>query len=66
VTPVKAGDQVVEVGDVFVEITEKTPFPGFRFFGGWNLALDRNKRRLPEKNCALEDQELGVRDMLCA
>jgi len=31
---VKAGDQGVEAGDVFVEITEKTPFPGFRFFGG--------------------------------
>ena len=64
-TPVKAGDQGVEVGDVFVEITEKTSFPGFGFSAGWNLALGRSKRRLPEKNCALEDQGLGGRDMLC-
>jgi hypothetical protein len=34
------------------------------FRRGWNLALGRSKRRLPEKNCASEtalpqDQELG-------
>jgi hypothetical protein len=49
VTLAKSGDQDVEVGDVFVEFTEKTRLPGFWFFRGWNLALGRGKRRLPEK-----------------
>jgi len=49
VTTAKSGDQDVEVGDVFVEITEKTQFPGLRFFRGWNMVLSRGKRRLPEK-----------------
>ena len=45
-TPAKSGDQDVEVGDVFVEITEKTQFPVFGFPAGgiWRLA-----EALPEK-----------------
>jgi hypothetical protein len=64
VTPVKSGDQGVEAGDVFAEISENAQFPGLRFFGGVEFPVDRSKRRRPEKNCALEDQELAGRDML--
>jgi hypothetical protein len=39
-------------GEVFVGITEKKQFPGFRFSGGWKLALGRGKRRLQEKETA--------------
>ena len=53
-TPAKSGDQDVEVGDVFMGITEKARFPGFRLFGGWNLALGRGRRRLPEKKLRSE------------
>jgi hypothetical protein len=40
VTPAKSVDQDVEAVDAFVEITEKTQLPGFRFFrrvefGAW-------------------------------
>jgi hypothetical protein len=64
VTPAKSGDQDVEVSDVFVEFTEKTHFPVFGFSGGWNLALGRGKRRLPEKKLRSEEQDLEVCDML--
>lgn len=36
----------MEVGDVFVEITEKRQFPGFGFSSGRKFALYRGKRRL--------------------
>jgi hypothetical protein len=49
---VKSVDQDVEVGDLVVEITEKTQFPGFGFSGGWNLALGRGKRS-PEEETAI-------------
>ena len=58
-TPAKSGDQDVEVGDVFVEILKKKQFPVFGFSGGWNLALGRSKRRLPESNCTSEEPRLG-------
>ena len=47
-TPAKSGDQDVGAGEVFVEITEKTQFPGFRFFrwgGIWRLAEAREGPR---------------------
>ena len=53
-TPAKSGDQDVEVGDVFMGITERRGFPGFDFSGGWNLALGSGKRRLPEKKLRSE------------
>jgi hypothetical protein len=58
-------DQDVRAGDVFMEITEKTQVPGFRFlqwveFGAWQ----RQKKAPGEKNCASEDQDLGACDML--
>jgi hypothetical protein len=59
VTPTKSGDQDVEVGDVFVEITEKRQFPGFGFSGGWNFALGRGKRWLPEKKLRFGGSRLG-------
>jgi hypothetical protein len=40
------------------------PFPVFGFPGGWNLALGRGKRRLPEKKLRSEDRDLGVCDMM--
>jgi hypothetical protein len=64
VTPAKSGDQDLEVGDVFVEITEKTQFLGFQFFRRVEFGAWQRKKRLPEKNCASEDQDLGVCDML--
>jgi len=65
VTPAKSGDQDVEVGDVFMEITEKTQFPGFRFFrrvefGAWQML----KKAPGEKTALRKDQELGGCDML--
>src|SRR2546422_827140 len=57
--PAKSGDQDVGVGDAFVEITEKTQFPGFGFPGGRNLALGRGKRRLPEKKLRFGGSTLG-------
>ena len=63
-TTAKSGDQDVEVGDVFVEITEKTQFPGLRFFRGWNMVLSRGKRRLPEKTALRRIKDLGICDML--
>jgi hypothetical protein len=45
---------------VFVEVTEKKQFPISCFSGGWNLALGSGKRRSRRKNCASEDQELGL------
>jgi sigma54-dependent transcription regulator len=55
-------DQGVEVGDVFVEITEKTPLPGFRFsrrveFGTWYLAEAKEGPR--RKNCARRSTTWG-------
>ena len=52
-TPAKSGDQDVEVGDVFVEITEKAQLPGYRFFRRGELALGRGKGRLPERKLQL-------------
>jgi hypothetical protein len=48
----KPGRAGVGAGEVFVEITEKKRFPGFRFSGGWKLALGRGKRRLQENETA--------------
>ena len=58
-TPAKSGDQDVEVGDVFVEITEKTQFPGFRFsrrveFGAW-----QRQKKAPGEKTALGGATLG-------
>jgi hypothetical protein len=39
-------------------------FPVFGFSGRAELALGRGKRKLSEKNCTSEDQDLGVCDML--
>ena len=64
-TPAKAGDQGVEAETCLWKPLKRRRFPVFGFSAGWNLALGRSKRRLPEKNCALEDQGLGGRDMLC-
>ena len=58
-TPAKSGDQDVEVGDVFVEVTEKRQFPGFGFSAGAELALGRGKRRLPEKKLHFGGPRLG-------
>lgn len=63
-TPAKSGDQDVEVGDVFVEFTEKTRFPGFWFFRGVEFGAWQRQKKAPGKNCAFEDQDLGVCDML--
>jgi hypothetical protein len=57
--PAKSGDQDVEVGDVFVEITEKTQFPGFRFsrrveFGAW-----QRRKKAPGEKTALGGPRLG-------
>jgi len=38
---------------VFMEVAERRSFPVFGFSGGWNLALGRGKRRLPEKKLPL-------------
>jgi hypothetical protein len=64
VTPAKSGDQGVEVGDVFVEIIEKTQFPGFQFFRQVEFGAWQSQRRLPEKELRSEEQDLGVCDML--
>jgi hypothetical protein len=45
---------------VFVEVTENNQLPGFRFSGAWNLALGKAKEGSRRKNCASEDQELGL------
>jgi hypothetical protein len=69
VTPAKAGDEGVEVGDVLVKITEKTQFPGFRFFGRVEFGPWQKQEKTPSRlilhETRLEDQELGACDMLC-
>jgi hypothetical protein len=60
----KPGRAGVGAGEVFVEITEKKQFPGFRFSGGWKLPLGRGKRRPRERNCISEDQDSGVSGIL--
>ena len=62
-TPAKSGNQDVQAGDVFVE-SQKTDLPGSWFlrrveFGAW-----QRQKKAPGKNCASEDQDLGVCDML--
>ena len=64
VTTAKSGDQDVEVGDVFVEINEKTQFPVFGFSVGGIWCLAEAKEGSRRKNCASEDQDLGVCDLL--
>jgi hypothetical protein len=59
VTPAKSGDQDVEVGDVFVEITEEAQFPGFRFlrrveFGAW-----QRQKKAPGKKLRFGGSRLG-------
>lgn len=51
-TPTKSGDQDVEIGDVFMEMTEKTQLPGFRFYvaGIWCLAEAKEGSR--RRSCA--------------
>src|SRR5436309_10167305 len=46
-----------------MEITGKKQFPGFLFFRRGGIGAWQSKRRLPEKNCASEDQDLGGCDM---
>ncbi len=48
--PAKSGDRDVEVGDVFVKITEETER---------NLVLGRGKRRLPEQKLRFGGSRLG-------
>ena len=62
--PAKPGGQDVGVGHVFVEITEKAWFPGFRFFRRVEFGAWQRQKKAPGKNCASEDQDLGVCDML--
>src|ERR1019366_5317041 len=64
VTPAKSGDQDVEVGDVFVEITEKTQFPGFRFFrrvefGAWQRQEKAPGEKTALGNCARRSKTWG-------
>jgi hypothetical protein len=58
VTPAKSGDQDVEVGDLFMEITEKMLFPGFRFFRRGEIGVSPSQETRPgekvPKNCGLE------------
>ena len=49
---------------MFVEITEKKQFPVLGFSGGSNWRLAEPKEGSRRKNCASEDQELAVCDML--
>jgi hypothetical protein len=58
-TPAKSGDHGLQVGDVFVEITEKMQFPGFRLswrveFGTWH-----RKKKAPGGKTALGGARLG-------
>jgi hypothetical protein len=62
---VEAGDQGVEVGDVFVEITEKTPFPGFRFLGGVEFGPWQKQEKAPGEKLRFGGSRIGVRNMLC-
>jgi hypothetical protein len=65
VTPAKSGDQDVEVGDVFVELTEKTQFPGCRFSRRVKCSAWQRQKKAPEKKLRSEEQDLGVCDMVC-
>ena len=61
--PVKTGDQGVEVGHVFVEIIEKKPFPGFRFFGGAEFGPWQKQEKAPgakTPNRRIKGWRLGV------
>ena len=52
-TPAKSGDQDVEVGDVFVEFTEKTQFSGFRFFRRVEFGAWQRQKKAPGEKTAL-------------
>ena len=55
----EAGDQGVEVGDVFVEITKKTPFPGFRFFGGVEFGPWQKQEKAPGEKLRFGGSRIG-------
>jgi len=59
-TQAKSGRPGRGAGKVFVDCTKKTGFPVLGFSSGWNLALGRGKRRLPEKKLRSEEQDLGI------
>lgn len=52
-TPAKSGEQDVEVGDVFVEMTEKAQFPGFRFCRRVELGAWQRQKKAPGEKAAL-------------
>ena len=52
-TPAKSGDQEVEVGEVFVEIAEKTELPGFRFFRRVEFGAWQRQKKAPGEKTAL-------------
>lgn len=49
----------MEVGDVFMEITEKARFPWFRLFGGWNLALGEAREGPRGEKLRSEERDSG-------
>jgi hypothetical protein len=59
VTPAKSGDQDVEVGDVFVERTEKTQFPGCRFSRRVKCSAWQRQKKAPGEETALGGARLG-------
>ena len=62
-TPAKSGDQE-EAGDVFVEITEKTQFPGFWFFRRVEFGAWQRQKKAPGIKLRFGGSRLGVCDML--
>ena len=54
----------VMVGEVFVECTEKTEFPGFGFSRQGSMGAWRGQETAPENALHFGDQKLAACDML--